>query len=56
MFCGTGQGDAVVANKVPGIRAALCWDIFTARLSRAHNDANMLVLGGWFIGHRWPRR
>ncbi|HUJ73387.1 MAG TPA: ribose 5-phosphate isomerase B, partial [bacterium] len=45
--CGTGQGDAMVANKVPGIRAALCWDLFTARLSRAHNDANMLVLGGW---------
>jgi RpiB/LacA/LacB family sugar-phosphate isomerase len=52
VFCGTGQGDAVVANKVPGIRAALCWDIYTARLSRAHNDANMLVLGGWVIGHR----
>jgi RpiB/LacA/LacB family sugar-phosphate isomerase len=52
IFCGTGQGDAVVANKVPGIRAALCWDIFTARLSRAHNDSNMLVLGGWLIGHR----
>jgi ribose 5-phosphate isomerase B len=45
--CGTGQGDAIAANKVPGIRAALCWDTTTARLSRAHNDANMLVLGGW---------
>jgi len=52
VFCGTGQGDAMVANKVPGIRAALCWDVSTARLSRAHNDANVLVLGGWFIGHR----
>ena len=52
VFCGTGQGDAVVANKVPGIRAALCWDLFTARLSRAHNDANILVLGGWLTGHR----
>lgn len=52
VFCGTGQGDAMVANKVPGIRAALCWDVSTARLSRAHNDANVLVLGGWFIGKR----
>ena len=52
VFCGTGQGDAMVANKVPGIRAALCWDQFTARMSRAHNDANMLVLGGWVTGHR----
>lgn len=47
IFCGTGQGDAMVANRVPGVRAALCWDVFTARLSREHNDANMLVLGGW---------
>ena len=52
VFCGTGQGDAVVANKVPGVRAALCWDIYTARLSRSHNDSNMLVLGGWMLGHR----
>jgi RpiB/LacA/LacB family sugar-phosphate isomerase len=52
IFCGTGQGDAMAANKVPGIRAALCWDEFTARMSRAHNDANMLVLGGWVTGHR----
>jgi ribose 5-phosphate isomerase B len=52
VFCGTGQGDAMVANKVPGIRAALCWDEFTARMSRAHNDANVLVLGGWVTGHR----
>jgi len=50
--CGTGQGDAMVANKVPGIRAALCWNEFTARMSRAHNDANMLVLGAWVTGHR----
>jgi len=52
VFCGTGQGDAMVANKVPGIRAALCWNEFTARMSRAHNDANMLVLGGWVTGDR----
>ena len=49
VFCGTGQGDAIAANKVPGIRAALCWNIETARLSRAHNDSNILVLGGWTV-------
>ncbi len=48
--CGTGQGNAMVANKVPGIRAALCWDTLTARLSREHNNANMLVLSGWMTG------
>ncbi len=52
VFCGTGQGDAMAANKVPGIRAALCWDSLTAQLSRRHNDANMLVLGGWILGER----
>lgn len=52
VFCGTGQGDAIVANKVPGIRAALCWNEFTARMSRAHNDANMLVLGGWVVENK----
>lgn len=50
VFCGTGQGDAIVANKVPGIRAALCWDMFSAEFSRSHNDSNMLVLGGWVLG------
>ncbi len=47
IFCGTGQGDTMVANKFPGIRAALCWDSFTARMSRAHNNANILALGSW---------
>ncbi|MGL4562756.1 MAG: ribose 5-phosphate isomerase B [Brevinema sp.] len=46
VFCGTGLGASYVANKVKGIRAALCDDEFTARLSRQHNDANVLVLGG----------
>jgi len=49
IFCGTGQGDAIVANKLPGVRAALCWNKTTAELSRLHNDANMLVLGGWLL-------
>ena len=52
VFCGTGQGDAIVANKVVGIRAALCWDSLTAELSRSHNDANILVLGGWILEKR----
>jgi ribose 5-phosphate isomerase B len=42
---GSGNGEAIVANKVRGIRCALCWDVTTARLARQHNDANMLALG-----------
>jgi len=42
---GSGNGEAMVANKVRGIRCALCWDLRSARFSRAHNDANMLSLG-----------
>jgi len=42
---GTGNGEAMVANKTVGIRCALCWDLRSARLSREHNDANMLSLG-----------
>ena len=41
----TGEGEAMVANKVRGIRAAVCNDLFTARMSRTHNDANVLALG-----------
>jgi ribose 5-phosphate isomerase B len=43
---GSGQGEQMAANKVPGIRAALCNDLYTARMSRAHNDANVLAIGG----------
>jgi len=45
LICGTGIGMSIVANKFPGIRAALCHDLFTARMSRLHNDANILVMG-----------
>lgn len=45
LVCGTGIGMAITANKVPGIRAALCHDIFTAKAAREHNDANVLTLG-----------
>ena len=46
LICGTGLGMSMSANKVPGIRAALCNDIFTAKMSREHNDANILTVGG----------
>lgn len=46
LICGTGIGMAMVANKVPGVRAALCADLFSARMSREHNDANVLTLAG----------
>lgn len=46
LACGTGIGMSIVANKFPNIRAALCHDVFTAKMSRLHNDANILVLGG----------
>jgi ribose 5-phosphate isomerase B len=42
---GTGNGEAIVANRVPGVRCALCWDLRSARFGRAHNDANVLALG-----------
>ncbi|MDD5016218.1 MAG: ribose 5-phosphate isomerase B [Atribacterota bacterium] len=50
LICGTGIGMSIVANKVKGIRAALCHNEFTARCSREHNDSNILVLGGRDIG------
>src|SRR4026207_879233 len=46
---GSGPGEQIAANKVPGIRAALCNDLFTARLSREHNDANVLSMGGRIV-------
>ncbi len=46
---GSGQGEQMAANKVPGARAALCNDLYTARLSRQHNDANVLALGGRIV-------
>ncbi|MGH8934065.1 MAG: ribose 5-phosphate isomerase B [Egibacteraceae bacterium] len=46
---GSGQGEQISANKVPGVRAALCNDLYTARMSRAHNDANVLALGARIV-------
>ena len=50
LICGTGIGMSMVANKFPNVRAALCNDLFSAKMSRLHNDANVLVLGGRIIG------
>ena len=50
LVCSTGIGMSMVANKVPGVRAALCHDSFSARRSREHNDANVLCLGEWVVG------
>ena len=48
---GSGQGEQIAANKVVGVRAALCNDLYTARLSRAHNDANVLSMGGRIVAY-----
>lgn len=50
IICGTGIGISISANKVPGIRAALCTDCYMARMSREHNDANILALGARVVG------
>lgn len=50
LICGTGIGASISANKIKGIRAALCHDNYTARMSREHNDANVLCLGGRVTG------
>ncbi len=50
LICGTGIGMSIVANKFPGIRASLCNELFTAKMSRMHNDANILVIGGRIVG------
>lgn len=46
MICGTGIGSSIMANKYAGVRAAICYDEYTAKFTRLHNDANMLCLGG----------
>jgi len=50
LICGTGIGISIAANKVKGIRAALCHDVFSAKMTRLHNDANVLALGARVIG------
>lgn len=50
LICGTGIGISIAANKIKGIRAALCTDCFSAEATRLHNDANILCLGGRVVG------
>lgn len=50
LICGTGIGISIAANKVPGIRAALCSDTFSAHATREHNDANILAMGARVVG------
>ena len=50
VICTTGIGISISANKVPGIRCALCADVFSAKMTRLHNDANMLALGAGILG------
>jgi ribose 5-phosphate isomerase B len=52
---GSGQGEQIAANKVGGIRAALCHDLYVARLSRAHNDANVLAMGARVVASAYAR-
>lgn len=52
LICGTGIGMSIAANKMPGVRAAVCHDELTAQLSRSHNDANVLCLSGDLLGQR----
>ena len=56
LVCGTGIGMCIAANKVRGIRAALCYDELAARLSRQHNDANVLCLSGDLLGSTMLRK
>ena len=50
LICGTGLGMSMIANRYKNVRAALCSDLFSAKMSRLHNDANILALGGRLIG------
>jgi ribose 5-phosphate isomerase B len=52
---GSGQGEQIVANKVHGVRAALCHDLYLARLSRAHNDANVLSMGARVVAEAYAK-
>ncbi|MCK9572059.1 MAG: ribose 5-phosphate isomerase B [Candidatus Omnitrophica bacterium] len=49
LACKSGIGDSIVANRLPGVRAALCYNLKAAKLSRQHNDSNVLVLGAAFV-------
>lgn len=56
IVCGTGIGISIAANKVPGVRAALCNDVYMAKMAREHNNANVLALGGRILGENLSLR
>ncbi len=56
LICNTGIGNSIMANRLPGIRAALCYNIKAARLSRQHNNSNILVLGAAFVRGSMAKR
>jgi ribose 5-phosphate isomerase B len=53
---GTGGGELIACNKIPGVRAGLCHELFTTEISRAHNDSNVMVLGAMIVGPRLAER
>ncbi len=56
LICKTGIGNSIIANRFSGVRAALCYSVTAARLSRQHNDSNVLVLGSLFVNEKLARR
>lgn len=56
LICNSGIGHSIVANKVPGVRAALCYNTKAARFSREHNDSNILVIGSGFVNEIQAKR
>jgi ribose 5-phosphate isomerase B len=56
LICKTGIGSSIVANRLSGVRAALCYNVKQARLSREHNDSNVLVLGSAFVNEKSAKR
>lgn len=56
LICKSGIGHSIVANRLPGVRAALCYNVRAARLSRRHNDSNVLVLGSTFVNGKSAKK
>jgi len=56
LICKSGIGNSIVANRLPGVRAALCYNMTAARLSREHNDSNILVLGSAFVNLKLAKK
>ena len=56
LICKTGIGNSIIANRFPGVRAALCYNVSASILSRQHNDSNVLVLGSRFVNEKLAKR